>query len=499
MTFSGVDVANLIDTFGPGGSAARRVEDRVAFTPNLNVGALRQRVPGSTVTLPETKPTGTGACTDSNLDQKKMELAQTFAARLDPNGKPELYLAYAHELITSITRNIKVAGRPEADADATGDRDTATFEAEKEAAETAGAAPDEGEAAGRQMLNISAYPPSVQKILKQIIQQFQETTGGPPRMVAEIFNFAKFTLVAAEKDRDAYAARGQRCNDRLIQLSQRKDPKGIEKFKKTEKLLIAIEADTKNAAAIHDQLLAVVTEMERLDGKRIDDGFNIAPKAYAVLERQKTESHEGDISVLELATVYIERVLNYDSPSQLFEYYANNLPYVEFEQFVSLSFTLLGDDINSANSSRGKPFLMAVRDGLFYVTICYQIYLAIGQTGIKYNRFMQVRERDEGTYKPSYLVVTLDGNGTLELATAYAEGDPTQIARINRDGGMAHIDQISRCFSECGSEGIVLRYPEGADPKDMRQLRNRLGIYCGCPVHNSIPDPQMESAEVTYD
>jgi hypothetical protein len=484
-------VESLVQSLGITSIASPRVEDRSAFVPNvasMRAGTIKGRTT-------RTEPEKDQPCTDANLQRKKMESALVFAQRIDPNGVPEPYLEFASALNATLLREEGEGDGAQTAADTTDEGTTGA----SESGETAEAAPAEGEEFGRQKLNTEAYPPGARKILNQIVQQIRNTTGEEPKTVTEIFNFAQFALTAAEKDRDAYAAQEQRAGDRLEQLRGRKDPKGIEKFNKTEKLLAAIRADKKNAETVCSQLSVAVGEMDRLDGGRIKDGFNIIPKAFKALEERKSEGKTDETSATELSATYCEKVLNFTDPSQFYADYAKNYSHMEFSQFMDLALTLLGDDIRSIDPSREKPYLVAICNGLFFAGICHQIYTSTGQIGFKIFRLTRSREIDAGTYVPNYMVITYNKDETLQLFTAHGEEAPVPLCDLHMTPYVDYVGKISEFFWDQGIEDFILRPDPSMDRKSVRQFKNSLVMRYGRQVFDSIPKFQAERSEVAGD
>ncbi|MDR1457222.1 MAG: hypothetical protein LBI34_04215 [Puniceicoccales bacterium] len=482
----GSDLASIVQNLGISGASSPRVEDRSAFIPN--VASIRMSAVSGQATQPQAK--GDQHCTDANLQRQKRELAQTFACRIDLNSNPDLYLEFASELNDTLLREQGEDGTTNTTTD-TADKGPA------ETPESAEPAPVDGEEFGKQKLNIGAYPAGVQKILNQVIQQMQRTTGEEPRTITEIFNFAQFALTVAEKDRDAYTAQEQRAGDRLEQLRGRKDPKGIEKFHKTEKLLAAIRADKKNAETICSQLSVAVQEMDRLDGSRIKDGFNIIPKAFKVLEERAAEGRPGEISAQELSVTYCESVLEFTNPSQFYENYAKNYSHIEFTHFIDLALRLIGDDIGSGAPSRGNSHLVAIRDGLFYVQISHQIFDSLGQIDAKFFRVTRLRELEAGTYVPKYLVISHKKDWTLELSMASGDNEPMPLTTVRMGPAVDHFAIISEHFRDNGIEDFVLCSDQDMDRKLVRQFKNSLVMRYGRQVFDAIPNLQDESQELT--
>jgi hypothetical protein len=477
---------SLVQSLGISSATHQRVEDRHVLVPN--VASMR-------AILAKGRTTSTGfeqPCTDANLQRQKMELAIAFAQRIDPKGIPEPYLEFTHALGAAILRGEGDDGAPGTATDTPGKGTTET----PESAETAEATPSEGGEFGIQKLNVAAYPLAVQKTLNQVVQQIQRTTGEEPKTLAEIFNFSQYALTAAEKDLEAYAAQEQRANVRFEQLQARKDPKGIEKRNKTEKLLTAIRADKAKAETVCGKLSAVVQEMERLDGGRIKDGFNILPKAFKVLEERADKDGPQGISATELSNIYCESILKFDTPSQFYEDYVQNYSHISFCVFIALGISLLGDDIRSMVPSRGPAYLKGICDGLFHVKICNQVYNSLGKIAAKIFRFTRSRELESGTYVPNHLIIIVGEDGTLRMYVAHGEEEPVQLAEIRMGPDVDHFGKISELFMDNGIEDFVLSPAPDMDRKSVRQLKNSIVMRYGRPVHDSIPKFEIESLEV---
>jgi hypothetical protein len=476
MTNAVQDLQSMVQSLGVGAMGpTQRVEDRSAFIPNAaSMRANAQKMRASSERKASRVPT------DTTLQRQKIESAQAFAERIDPNGKPEPYLKVADGLKASILRD------SEGEQGATTAEDTASEEPE-ETKEIASA-----KEFGKQNINMEAYSPGAQKTVARAIAQIKLTTGGEPKTITEIFNHIQFALTATERDISAYTAQEQRANTRLEQLRGRKDPKGIEKLSKTERLLTAIRADKKNAETVRDQLAVAVQEMDRLDGGRIKDGFNIIPKAFRALEHEaKVAGQQSDISATELSTSYCEQILEITNPSQFFEDFTKNYPQIEFPKYIDLSLSLLGDDIKSSNPSRGTPYLQAIRDGIFFAEIAWQMFDSVGQIGSKFHRFTRLRKMDEGTYVPRYLVVEYDGK-TMRPACVEGTNPPEPLEPIRMAPNADYYGRLTEQVRDHDIEAFVVVPNPEMDPKQMRQFKNGLIVRYGCEVHDAIPQPEAQ-------
>jgi hypothetical protein len=154
-----------------------------------------------------------------------------------------------------------------------------------------------------------------------------------------------------------------------------------ERMRWTEKLA-ALEDNLQTGDAFKTQLLRARELLQKTHRKEIRDGYNLIPKAAAILNQQYGDGSAPE-SAVSFAATYRDEVLAMTNPLDIFETFIHRQEKKRehFRPYIDSMIALFGIDMTSSNPSRSKEELQHVRDGLFRVEICGQIYDHVGTLG----------------------------------------------------------------------------------------------------------------------
>jgi hypothetical protein len=154
-----------------------------------------------------------------------------------------------------------------------------------------------------------------------------------------------------------------------------------EHMKWTEKLT-ALENSLQTSDSFKTQLLCARELLQKTHKQEIRDGYNLIPKAAAVLNQQYGDGG-ATVSAVSFAATYRDEVLSMTNPLDVFETFIRRQEKKResFRPYIDSMIALFGIDMASANPSRSQEELQNVRDGLFRIEICGQIYDSIGTLG----------------------------------------------------------------------------------------------------------------------
>jgi hypothetical protein len=154
-----------------------------------------------------------------------------------------------------------------------------------------------------------------------------------------------------------------------------------ERMRWTEKLS-ALEDSLQTSDAFKTQLLRARELLQKTHKKEIRDGYNLIPKAAAILNQQYGDGSAPE-SAVSFAATYRDEVLDMTNPLDVFETFIRRQEKKResFRPYIDSMIALFGADMASSNPSRSKEELRHVRDGLFRIEICGQIYDNIGILG----------------------------------------------------------------------------------------------------------------------
>jgi hypothetical protein len=154
-----------------------------------------------------------------------------------------------------------------------------------------------------------------------------------------------------------------------------------ERMKWAEKLT-TLEDNLQTSDSFRTQLLRAKELLQNTHKKEIRDGYNLIPKAAAILN-QRYGNGGAPESAVSFAATYRDEVLAMTNPLDVFETFIcrQEKKREHFRPYIDSMIALFGVDMASSNPSRSKEELKNVRDGLFHIEICGQIYDSVGTLG----------------------------------------------------------------------------------------------------------------------
>ncbi|UPA28776.1 MAG: hypothetical protein LW808_001780 [Verrucomicrobiota bacterium] len=159
-----------------------------------------------------------------------------------------------------------------------------------------------------------------------------------------------------------------------------------------EKKLQTLETNLKSNTLLKEQLQQAQVELRKIHRQEIRDGYNLIPKAAAIAMQFGDDSGDTAIS---LAIAYRDEILTIKNPLDVFEIFIKRQEQKRerFRPYIDSMIALFGYDMSSANPSRSREELSGVRDSLYRVEICGQVYDSVGDVyaGIQH-LFPEVQE-----------------------------------------------------------------------------------------------------------
>ncbi|MDR3316740.1 MAG: hypothetical protein LBS68_01520 [Puniceicoccales bacterium] len=471
---------------GDAPAAEGEVNDRSAFVPNaasLVKAAQAKATQGSDGPM-SVRGGGSGGSgglpvrsEDMAKEAKATRAARTYAQRLDPNADGTSYVNFKRQLWDDALR------RPEADQETTGEEERAgerqegkgsgdSFEADGEAqppVEEREARPLAG-----QDTDLSAYPQPMQRLLRLAMDNSKSVT--------EQYNLLSYAQAQMGEDINTYLAQEAVLNQQIEKLSHEKDAKSQKKLERTGKHLEAIRMEMKVAKSLKGQLDAILGAMKEKDGPRIDDGYNLIPKANFVVANMPIG--EGGVTGTDLASNYRDEVLNTKNPSQFFDNYMLKHHAMPFNDYIVLILKLLGDDIQSVNPSRAKNQLQAIRDGLFCAEMSGQIFDNVVVMDQKLDHLLILRQKETGIYEERFLFIDYAPD-KIRISIAYGQQSPTFLKEVPLSPTSDHFAEITKVTNSEHVDGFAI--PNAKDG-EARSFRFAVQRRYGLPVLRDLPD-----------
>ncbi|MDR2664125.1 MAG: hypothetical protein LBB14_01160 [Puniceicoccales bacterium] len=486
----------MADNSGTGSS--RRVWEALNLTAHASAltGPVKRDsmplIPNAASLVATEKPKTPAPKTGQNIDQallrKEAQLASDFSQILTPNeGKASLYSNFFQRLRSRFQRQRDVSlGGKRTGLLREDQRETAETEGEDESVDTDSEETPEKEVGKKGQVRLAEqetdpaeFPPELRWILEEVARL--------SKSVAEQHNFLCCAREMAKAGTETYgaqeAAAKQRLQDLQKQLAEASGPQK-ERLRatcaRTEGSLVAIRADQERTQGLLNLINSVLSALEKKSGDRIRDGYNIIPKARSVIA---SSGLGGVLSAPDLASNYRNEVLCMVNPGQLFENFMVRYKTMGFPAYVRVILLLLGDDIKSANPSRGIGQLQAIRDGLFFAEISYQIYLSVGAANQKLQRIRILAEKENNSYEPCLLNVSFQHN-RLEIAIARGKGQPCFCRDIRLADDSDHFSELTEIIDSFCVDRIVMANCEEGEARSLRlSVQRRYGL----PIQRSIP------------
>lgn len=210
--------------------------------------------------------------------------------------------------------------------------------------------------------------------------------------VTEQDNFLAYALATNELDKVALETEREQVQE-MIQFfsdpSQHTMNVGIANSERLrwEAKLSEIDEALQHNLFLHEQLELSRKKLLELHRKEIRDGYNLIPKAIEILNQQNNGELSSE-SAISLAISYRDEILAMKNPLDVFETFIKRQESKreEFRPYIDSMIALFGYDMASANPSRSKEELGGVRDSLFRIEICGQIYDQVGTIGKEIRR-----------------------------------------------------------------------------------------------------------------
>jgi hypothetical protein len=459
--------------------------DSVPFTPSA-ASLLRQFTPVISTAAErrdDERSSSSGGAVDAAVERRKAQLAQDFAQLLHKDGGASSYLSFAQQLRQRALRQ-RGAGE-DGDTEAAGDgareakdgsavdRDGrgGSGEGEEESAE-------EGQWRGEAQLadqenDPASFPPTVRWLV--------ESAMAKAKTLAEQYNLLSYARESAKVDLETLGAQEVGAKKALEQLKGKEDVLSRKRYERTKRLLVAIRKDRRAAQKLLEELDSVLGTMKKRSGERIKDGYNLIPKARFVVSSMGLDNL---VSGPDLASNYRDEVLCMVNPSQFFESYIVRHGTLGFRQYFEIILRLLGDDMKSANPSRGIGQLKAIRDALFYAEISYQIYESVGAAHQKLQRMRKLNLQEEGSYvAKTMLIKHLDHS--LEVSVARGSESPLPVATIPVSFQTDHFAALTELFDEHLVDQFIM--PD-CDSGERRKLRFDIQRRYGIPLRRTVPE-----------
>jgi hypothetical protein len=331
---------------------------------------------------------------------------------------------------------------------------------------------EEGARLAEQETDPSEFPVEFRWILEEMVVQ--------SKSAAEQYNFLSCACEMARLEMEAYDVQEAEAQRQMQNMREQfEKATGSEKdrlsgrCKWVEGLCGAIQEDRQKALKLLMQLNAAQSAFEGRNRSRIRDGYNLVPKARFVVANAGLE---GRLSSTDLASNYRDQVLCMVNPSQFFENFMVRHSKLGFRTYFALILQLLGDDIKSANPSRGIGQLQAIRDSLFFAEISHQIYLLIGAANQKLQRIRILMKKEKGDYVPALIIIDFQGDH-LEIAIACGEEQPCFVKNISYKSHTDHFAELTEVIDRfCPGATVLLNF-EGNEGRSFRfAIQRRYGL-----------------------
>lgn len=326
---------------------------------------------------------------------------------------------------------------------------------------------------------LEKYSPATRAILKFTEKQSKDVT--------EQFGMLQFTANSVEMDIEMYSRQIEKAKANLQHLRDQNNPKLSAKIDLRERQIAAMQSDLDTAQQIRTELAHLLGEMERIEGKKIRDGFNLIPKASKVIERFEPS---WKLSSVNLAANYRDEVLNIGDPAEFFANFMRQHQKIGFKDYIKMMLQLLGDDMSSVNPTQNPNQLKAVRDALFETEISYQTFESFGLMDLRFDRLHFLREKEEGTYETHVLTLFFQPD-YIEASSRGPSKKIESFAPVALSNEEAVDEALHDWVNEQRIDEILVVMPENfseADKKKVQRYIRQWRVSYGLPIQRKIID-----------
>ncbi|MDR2577042.1 MAG: hypothetical protein LBC42_03295 [Puniceicoccales bacterium] len=419
-----------------------------------------------------------GAASDVQIERKKSQIATSHSAKMgDENGGPR-YLNFVNQLRDNVMREpaeeipdgggMVAADQKEEGAAAGTDKEGLAEEEPAEGEEAKGETHD----LASQETDLSAYPKELRNLLRMAMAESKST--------AEQHNFLSCAKACVEEDIAAYASQQSAAESLLEQLQGKTDDVSKKKLKRTQNYLEANKKQMTSARSLRDQLQSLLGHMRKNDGRRIDDGYNLIPKASAVVAKM---APSAGVAGAELASNYREEVLTMKNSSDFFDNFMLKHRNVGFQKYIEMVEQLLGDDIRSINPSRSPEHLLSVRNAIFAACMSFQIFCNVHGADQKLRRIFNMRLKAAGIYELRTILIELTDDG-MRLSLSLGRREPTFLKNIRINARSNHFAELSEIVYDNDIDGFIV--PDCLEGW-RREFRFAVTRRYGLPVERDLP------------
>lgn len=326
---------------------------------------------------------------------------------------------------------------------------------------------------------LEKYSPATRTILKFTEKQSKDVT--------EQFGMLQFTANSVDMDIEMYSRQIEKAKANLQHLRDQNNPKLSAKIALRERQIEAMQSDLESAQQIRAELAHLLEEMERIEGKKIRDGFNLIPKASKVIERFEPT---WKLSSVNLAANYRDEVLNIADPAEFFANFMRQHQKIGFKDYIKMMLQLLGDDMSSVNPTQNPNQLKAVRDALFETEISYQTFESFGLMDLRFDRLHFLREKEEGTYETHVLTLFFQPD-YIEASSRGPSKKIESFAPVTLSNEEAVDEALHDWVNEQRIDEILVVMPENfseADKKKVQRYIRQWRVSYGLPIQRKIID-----------
>lgn len=199
--------------------------------------------------------------------------------------------------------------------------------------------------------------------------------------VTEKDNALQYAYELNNLDTQSIESQVDKTKEYIDKLSKKGDSASAKKIVELREQVVELENEVEFKKVFSENIKKAREKLQKTHGAEIKDGYNLIKKA-SDLFKKRTDMSGKSLTATDFAKMYID-LLQLNTPIDVLKRFINETGKNDIKKLTEKLIELLGRDIDSANPSRSAAHLMSVRDLLFNVEVCGQVYTTVCNVHLK--------------------------------------------------------------------------------------------------------------------
>ena len=194
--------------------------------------------------------------------------------------------------------------------------------------------------------------------------------------VTEKDNALQYAYELNDLDTQSLESQIKKTEEYVEHLSEKSDQTSEQQIEGLREHIVDLKNEVEFKKVFSGNIKKARENLQKTHGAEIKDGYNLIKKA-SDLFKKRADMAGKSFTATDFAKMYMD-LLQLNTPIDVLKRFINETGKNDIKKLTGKLVELLGRDIDSANPSRSTAHLMAVRDLLFNVEVCGQVYTSVG-------------------------------------------------------------------------------------------------------------------------